>query len=122
MSIRIRFDDNWRHEVAIFEFKATTATQAMCEKQQRKPVRLNAALLYDLKAKGLDITKSYPIIAEGQALGLDFYALRRYDEILGARRSTTKGISLPSHVDQLKAFFESETLFILLSFKVGALT
>lgn len=122
MSIRIRFDDNWRHEVAIFEFKATTATQAMCEKQQRKSVRLNAALLYDLEAKGLDITKSYPIIAEGQALGLDFYALRRYDEILGAGRSTTKGISLPSHVDQLKAFFESETLFILLSFKVGALT
>lgn len=117
MSIRIRFDDNWRHEVAIFEFKATTATQAMCEKQQRKSVRLNAALLYDLEAKGLDITKSYPIIAEGQALGLDFYALRRYDEILGAGRSTTKGISLPSHVDQLKAFFESETLFILLSFK-----
>ncbi|KAF9311305.1 hypothetical protein BGZ91_006849, partial [Linnemannia elongata] len=117
MSIRIRFDDNWRHEVAIFEFKATTATQAVCEKQQRKSVRLNAALLYDLEAKGLDITKSYPIIAEGQALGLDFYALRRYDEILGAGRSTTKGISLPSHVDQLKAFFESETLFILLSFK-----
>ncbi|KAG0275267.1 hypothetical protein BGZ96_003853, partial [Linnemannia gamsii] len=101
----------------MFEFKATTATQAMCEKQQRKSVRLNAALLYDLEAKGLDITKSYPIIAEGQALGLDFYALWRYDEILGAGRSTTKGISLPSHVDQLKAFFESETLFILLSFK-----
>ncbi|KAG0058317.1 hypothetical protein BGZ89_001385 [Linnemannia elongata] len=106
MSIRIRFDDNWRHEVAIFEFKATTATQAMCEKQQKKSVRLNAALLYDLEAKGLDITKSYPIIAEGQALGLDFYALRRYDEILGARRSATKGISLPSHEHLREYAFE----------------
>ncbi|KAF9321078.1 hypothetical protein BG006_002685 [Podila minutissima] len=117
MSIRIRFDDKWRHEVAIFEFKATTATRAVCEKQQKKSVRLNAAILHDLEAKGLDISKNYPIIAEGQALGLDFYALRRYDEVLGAGRSTSKGIALPSHVDQLKAFFESETIFTLLAFK-----
>ncbi|KAG0203955.1 hypothetical protein BGX33_008801 [Mortierella sp. NVP41] len=113
MLIRIRFDDKWQHEVAIFEFKATTATRAVREKQQKKSVRFNAAILYDLEANGLDISKSYPIIAEGQALSLDFYALRRYDEVLGAGRSSTKGISLPSHVDQLKAFFESETIFIL---------
>ncbi|KAG0340271.1 hypothetical protein BG000_000278 [Podila horticola] len=89
----------------------------MCEKQQKKPVRLNAAIIYDLEAKGLDISRSYPIIADGQAFGLDFYALRRYDNGLGAERSTTKGITLPSHVDQPKAFFESETMFILLAFK-----
>lgn len=122
MSIRIRFDDRWQHEVAIFEFKASTATRAICEKQQKKSVRLNAAILHDLEAKGLDISKSYPIIAEGQALGLDFYTLRRYDNILGAGRSTSKGISLPSHVDQLKSFFESEAILTLLAFKVGALT
>ncbi|KAF9273021.1 hypothetical protein BGZ88_004153, partial [Linnemannia elongata] len=51
MSIRIRFDDNWRHEVAIFEFKATTATRAMCEKQQKKSVRLNAAPYMILRPK-----------------------------------------------------------------------
>ncbi|KAF9158446.1 hypothetical protein BGX20_003395 [Mortierella sp. AD010] len=117
LSIRIRFDDRWRHEVAVFEFKASTATQAVCEKQQKKSVRLNAAILHDLEAKGLDISKSYPIIAEGQALGLDFYTLRRYDDVLGAGRSTSKGISLPSHVDQLKAFFESEAILTLLAFK-----
>lgn len=108
--------------MAIFEFKATTATRVVCEKQRKKYVRLNAAILHDLEAKGLDISKSYPIIAEGQAPGLDFYALRLYDEVLGAGRSSTKGISLPSHVNQLKAFFESETVFVLLAFKVGVLT
>ncbi|KAF9571454.1 hypothetical protein EC968_000549 [Mortierella alpina] len=117
MSVRIRFDGKWKNEVAIFEFKAAAASRAICERQQKKSVRLNAAILYDLEAKGLDTTKSYPIIGEGQALGLDFYTLRRYGEVLGAGRSTVKGISLPSHVDQLKAFFESEVLFILLAFK-----
>ncbi|KAG0077769.1 hypothetical protein BGZ92_001782 [Podila epicladia] len=58
-----------------------------------------------------------PIIAEGQTLGLDFYTLRRYGEVLGAGRSTSKGITLPSYVDQLKTFFESETIFTLLAFK-----
>ena len=106
----------------MFEFKAATATQAVCERQQKKSVRRNAAILLDPEAKGLDTSKSYPIITEGQALGLDFYALRRYDEVLGAGRSTTKGISLPAHVGQLTAFFESKTIFILLAFKVGVLT
>ncbi|KAG0354940.1 hypothetical protein BGZ54_001365, partial [Gamsiella multidivaricata] len=117
MSVRIRFNDMWQHKVAIFGFKAATAARAVCEKQQKRSFRLNAAILYDLEAKGLDISKSYPIIAEGQALGLDLYALRRYDEVLSAGHSTTKGISLLSHVDQFKAFFESETIFILLAFK-----
>ncbi|KAG0232995.1 hypothetical protein BGW41_001654 [Actinomortierella wolfii] len=75
MSVRIRFDGKRQHEVAIFEFEATTATKAMCEEQQKKSVRLNAAILYDFEAKGLDISESYPIIAKGQALGLDFYTL-----------------------------------------------
>ncbi|KAF9579439.1 hypothetical protein BGW38_004295 [Lunasporangiospora selenospora] len=117
MSIRIRFDGKWQHEVAIFEFKREMATRSVRERQQKKSVRLNAAILYDLEAKGLDIEKSYPIIAEGLGLGLDFYTLRRYNDVLGAGRSTVKGISIPPSVDQLKAFFESETMFILLAFK-----
>ncbi|KAF9156445.1 hypothetical protein BG015_005169 [Linnemannia schmuckeri] len=108
MSIRIRFDGKWWPKVAIFEFKVTTATQAVCEKQQKKSVRLDTAILYER----LDINKSYTIVAEDQALGIDFSALRRYGDVLGAGRSTTKGITFPSQVDQFKAFFESETMFI----------
>ncbi|KAG0229906.1 hypothetical protein BGW42_001307 [Actinomortierella wolfii] len=94
-----------------------TPNQGYVRRATKKSVRLNAAILYDLEAKRLDISKSYPIITEGQALGLDFYTLRRYGDVLGAGRSTTKSISLPSHVDQLKAFLESETILTRLAFK-----
>lgn len=118
LSIRIRVENQWRTEIAIFEFKSSTATQGICRKQQKKSVRLNAAILLELEARGLDISKSFPVIAEGQALGMNFYTLRRFGEVLGAGKSTSKGIFLPSQVEHLKAFLESDTMMTLLAFKV----
>ncbi|KAF9545153.1 hypothetical protein EC957_011223 [Mortierella hygrophila] len=115
--IKIQVDNEWKTEIAIFEFKASTSTRQMCEKQQKKSVRLNAAILLDLEKRGLDLQHSYPIIAEGRGLSLDFYTLRRYDDILGAGRSTAKGISLPPQVSQLKTFLQSNSILTLLSFR-----
>ncbi|KAG0304985.1 hypothetical protein BGZ98_004745 [Dissophora globulifera] len=117
LSIRIKVDNQWRTEIAIFEFKLSTATQEICRRQQKKSVRLNAAILLELETRGLDISKSFPVIAEGQALSMNFYSLRRFGEVLGAGKSTSKGIFLPSQVEHLKAFLESDTIMTLLSFK-----
>ncbi|KAG0290478.1 hypothetical protein BGZ96_006066 [Linnemannia gamsii] len=117
LSIRIRVDNQWKTEIAIFEFKSSSSTPEMCKKQQQKSVRINAAILLDLASRGLHIDKSYPIIAEGRALGMDFYTLRRYQDVLGAGRSTPKGVSLPSQVDDLKSFLESDTMITLLAFR-----
>lgn len=73
----------------------------ICEKQQKKSVRLNAAILLELEARGLDLQHSHPIIVEGLGLGFDFYTPRRYDDVLGA---TAKGVSLPPQVSELKSF------------------
>ncbi|KAF9145406.1 hypothetical protein BGX30_009018 [Mortierella sp. GBA39] len=117
LSIRIQVDNEWKTEIAIFEFKASTSTRQMCEKQQIKSVRLNAAILLELEKRGLDLQHSYPIVTEGRGLGLDFYTLWRYDDILGAGRSIAKGISLPPQVSQLKTFLQSNSIITLLSFR-----
>ncbi|KAG0040473.1 hypothetical protein BGZ83_002531 [Gryganskiella cystojenkinii] len=117
LSIRIKVDNEWKTEIAAFEFKSSTAGLEICERQQKKSVRLNAAILLGLEARGLDITKSFPVIAEGQALHMNFYTLRRFGEVLGAGRSTTNGIFLPSQVEDLKSFFQSDTITTLLSLK-----
>ncbi|KAG0025143.1 hypothetical protein BGZ82_010200, partial [Podila clonocystis] len=110
-------DNGWKKEIAIFEFKASISTRQMCEKQQKKSVCLNAAILMDLEARGLDLQHSYPIIAEGRGLGLAFYTLRRYGDTLGAGRSTAKGQSLPSQVSQPKTFLQLNSILTLLSFR-----
>lgn len=119
LSIRIRVENQWKTEIAVFEFKSSTATRETCRRQQKKSVRLNAAILLELEARGLDISRSFPVIAEGQALGMNFYTLRRFGEVLGAGKSTPSGIFLPSQVEHLKAFLESDTMMILFAFKVG---
>ncbi|KAF9106560.1 hypothetical protein BGX27_009115 [Mortierella sp. AM989] len=100
MSIRIHVDNHWKSEIAIFEFKTSMASPETIRKWQ-----------------GLNISRSYPIIAEGQALGLNFYTLRRYDDVLGAGKATAKGISLSSQVEHLKAFLESDAILTLHAFK-----
>ncbi|KAG9071688.1 hypothetical protein KI688_005901 [Linnemannia hyalina] len=88
MSLRIQVDNQWRSEIAVFEFKTASASQHICDIQQKKSVRLNAAILMDLEERGLDLTRHYPIIAEGKGLSMDFYALRRHGDVLGAGRAT----------------------------------
>ncbi|KAF9577110.1 hypothetical protein BGW38_007887, partial [Lunasporangiospora selenospora] len=117
ISIRIRVENQCKTEIAIFEFKSSTATMEICRRQQKKSMRLSAAILLDLEARGLDISKSFPVIAEGKALSMNFYTLRRFDDVLGAGRPTRKGIFLPSQVEDLKAFLESNTMMTLLAFK-----
>ncbi|KAF9582296.1 hypothetical protein BGW38_000394 [Lunasporangiospora selenospora] len=117
LSIWIQVDNRWKIEIAIFEFKALTSTKQTCEKQQKKSVRLNAAILLELEARGLDIQHRYLVIAKGKGLSLDFYTLRRYNDILGAGRSTAKGLSLPSQFSQLKTFLQSNNILTLISFR-----
>ncbi|GJJ78473.1 hypothetical protein EMPS_10832 [Entomortierella parvispora] len=117
MSLRIQVDNEWRSEIAVFEFKTASASQHTCNVKQKKSVRLNAAILVDLEDRGLDVTRHYPVIAEGRGLSLNFYTLRRYGDVLGAGRATAQGITLPSDVSSLKNFFLSDSILTLFAFK-----
>ncbi|KAF9142731.1 hypothetical protein BGX30_002339, partial [Mortierella sp. GBA39] len=117
MSIRIQVRNEWKQDIVIFEFKSSQATKQMLQRQQKKSVRLNAAIMMDLEAHGLNIKRSYPIVAEGQGLSLDFYTLRRYEDVLGAGRATAKGISLPSQVTELRTFLQGDTFSTLMTFR-----
>ncbi|KAF9991679.1 hypothetical protein BGZ79_004138, partial [Entomortierella chlamydospora] len=87
LSVRIFADFSWENEISIYEFKSGTVADDSCEQQQRKAVRLNAAILLELEKQGVDITKVFPVIAEGRGLSMDLYTLRRYGEVLGAGRA-----------------------------------
>ncbi|KAF9417759.1 hypothetical protein BGZ94_009868 [Podila epigama] len=118
MSIRVYADHTWENEICVCELKSANASKVVCEQQQRKSVRLNGAILLELEERGLDICNSYPIIAEGRGLVMDFYTLRRYDDILGSGRSTLSDVWLPSHESQLKQFLKSDSLHVLLAFAI----
>ncbi|KAG0247680.1 hypothetical protein BG011_001088 [Mortierella polycephala] len=116
LSVRIYSDFSWEKEISIYEFKARTVTDDSCEQQQRKAVRLNAAILLELEEQGVDVTKVFPVIAEGRGLSIDLYTLRRYGDVLGAGRAVPQSIWLPAHTSQFKQFLRSESLHVLLAF------
>ncbi|KAG0010614.1 hypothetical protein BGZ82_003351, partial [Podila clonocystis] len=116
LSVRVYADHTWQNEIAVYEFKSSSASDAICRQQQQKSVRLNGAILLDLEQRGVNINNSYPIVAEGRGLALDLYTLRRYDDVLGAGRSTLSRVWLPSHEVQLKQFLRSDSLHVLLAF------
>ena len=70
----------------MYEFKSCGASDAIYSQQQQKSVRLNSAILLNLVQRGVDISNSYPVIAEGRGLALDLYTLRWFDDVLGAWR------------------------------------
>ncbi|KAG0334388.1 hypothetical protein BG000_008377 [Podila horticola] len=119
MTIRVFVEKKWTEEICIFECKPVV-TDAICVVQQRKSVRLNASILLVLENRGLDIAQWYPIIAETRGLAIDFYTLRRYNDVLGAGRATELRAWLPSDPSELRAFLQSKTLEVLLGFRVGA--
>ncbi|KAF9546719.1 hypothetical protein EC957_009479 [Mortierella hygrophila] len=86
LSVRVYADHTWQNEIAVYEFKSSSGSDAISRQQQHKFVWLNGVILLDLEQRGVDISKCYPIIAEGRGLVLDFYTLRRYDDVLGAGR------------------------------------
>ncbi|KAG9071096.1 hypothetical protein KI688_008639 [Linnemannia hyalina] len=116
LSVRVYADHTWQNEIAGYEFKSSNGSDVISRQQQHKSVRLNGAILLDLEQRGVDISNSYPIIAEGWGLALDFYTLRRYDNVLGAGRTTLSRVWLPSHEVQLKQFLSSDSLHMLLAF------
>jgi hypothetical protein len=119
LSVRVYADHTWQNEIAVYDIKTSTSSNAMCLQQQQKSVRLNGAILLDLEQRGVNIGNYYPIIAEGRGLALDFYTLRRYDDVLGAGRSTLCRVWLPSNEAQLKQFLKSDSLHVLLAFAVS---
>ncbi|KAF9999637.1 hypothetical protein BGZ80_006528, partial [Entomortierella chlamydospora] len=114
VSLRINADFNWESEVAVFEFKPKNVSTATCNKQQKKAVRINAAILLGLEKRGLDIGTHFPVIAEGRGLVLDLYALRRYEDVLGAGK--TARAWLPYDELSLKEWLLSDSVHILLAF------
>ncbi|KAG0220677.1 hypothetical protein BGX31_010712 [Mortierella sp. GBA43] len=116
MTIRIYVDKPWVDEICVFECKPET-TDLTCEVLQGKSVRLNTAILLALEEKGLEIARWHPIIAETRALSVDFYTLRRYDDVIGAGRTTQEKVWLPSGYTQLDAFLSSRSFEVLLGFR-----
>ncbi|KAF9318385.1 hypothetical protein BG003_011304 [Podila horticola] len=82
LTIRVMAEGAWTGEIAVFECKPAVP-DSTCTRQLKKSIRLNAAILLDLERQGLDVTRWFPIIAESRGLVLDFYTLKRYDDILG---------------------------------------
>ncbi|KAF9579219.1 hypothetical protein BGW38_004608 [Lunasporangiospora selenospora] len=117
LTLRVLVDSNWIGEVAVFESKPVV-TDATCVKQQNKSVRLNAAILYNLESRGLDISQWYPIIAETRALAADFYTIKRYEDVLGVGKATKMKCWIPADCSQLKGFLRSESMNILLGFRL----
>ncbi|KAF9956848.1 hypothetical protein BGZ70_009750 [Mortierella alpina] len=107
LSVRVLANDSWHNEICVFEFKAGSASDAVCSKQQRKAVRLNTAVLQDLEHKGVDVTQHFPIIAEGRGLRGD---------VMVAGRSTGRVAWIPSDQVKLKQFLKSDSLQVLLRF------
>ncbi|KAF9346774.1 hypothetical protein BGX26_001710 [Mortierella sp. AD094] len=116
ISLRVLENYNWDTEISIFEFKPPDVTPSTREKQQRKAVRLNTAVLLDLEKKGVDIAQHFPVIAEGLGLALNFYTLRRYDDVIGAGKATAKTVWLPCDEISLKEWLLSDSVHVLLAF------
>jgi hypothetical protein len=116
MSIRVYANHTWEDEIRVFELKQANASKPLCEQESRKSDRLNAATLLGLEERGLDICNSYPIMEEGRGLAMDFYSLRHYDDVLGARLSTFSDVWLPSHESQLKQFLKSDSFPCVVGF------
>ncbi|KAF9949494.1 hypothetical protein BGZ72_008748 [Mortierella alpina] len=117
LTIRILIDKSWADESCVFECKPEVSDLA-CQMQQGKSVSLNTAILLALEDKGLDITQWHPIIAETRALSIDFYTLRRCDDVIGAGRTTQEKVWLPSGYTKLDAFLSSRSSEVLLGFRV----
>ncbi|KAF9991523.1 hypothetical protein BGZ79_004359 [Entomortierella chlamydospora] len=115
-TLRVMVDGAWSGEVAIFESKPVVS-DATCEKQHNKSIRLNSAILNNLESHGLDICRWYPIIAETRAASVDFYTIRKYEDVLGVGRATIKKCWIPTHSSQLKGFLRSGTMETLLGFR-----
>ncbi|KAF9897552.1 hypothetical protein BX616_005370, partial [Lobosporangium transversale] len=104
--------DEWI-EIAINEFKTNTATKATLEQQQRKSVRLNGSILRKLELKGVDISKSYPLILEGRGLQGYLYAMKGFDGLLGVGVASRKAMFIPSNAFQMRVFLQGNTLSTL---------
>ncbi|KAG0351255.1 hypothetical protein BGZ54_003346, partial [Gamsiella multidivaricata] len=113
MSLRVYSNFSWETEISVFEFKPANASADVCDHQQRKSVRLNTAVLLE---RGLDAAVHFPVIAEGRGLHLDFYTLRRYEDVHGAGKTTSKSVWLPYDEYTLKEWLMSDSLHILLAF------
>ncbi|KAF9899454.1 hypothetical protein EC991_008861, partial [Linnemannia zychae] len=116
LGIPIFVDKSWADEICVFECKPEVSDQ-VCQMQQGKSVRLNTATLLNLEEKGLDIKQWHPIVAETRALSVDFYTLRRYDDVIGAGRATHEKVWLPSGYTKLDAFLSSRSFEVLLGFR-----
>ncbi|KAF9952724.1 hypothetical protein BGZ70_000500 [Mortierella alpina] len=116
ISVRVFTNNGWENEICVYEFKAGTASDAVCANQQRKAVRLNTAVLHDLEHEGVNICQHFPIIVEGRGLCLSFYTIKRTGEVITAGKSTSGLAWIPSDLVQLKQFLKSESMQILLNF------
>jgi hypothetical protein len=118
-TLRVMVNGAWSGEVAIFESKPVVS-DATCERQH-KSIRLNTAILTNLESHGLDISRWYPIIAETRAASADFYTIKKYEDVLGVGRATTRKCWIPTHSCQLKGFLRSRTIEALLGFRLSIL-
>lgn len=117
-TLRVMVHGAWSGEVAIFESKPVVS-DATCERQHNKSVRLNTAILNNFESHGQDICRWSPIIAETRAASADFYTIKKYEDVLGVGRATIQKCWIPTQSSQLKGFLRSGTMEALLGFRVG---
>ncbi|KAG0248980.1 hypothetical protein DFQ27_000489 [Actinomortierella ambigua] len=104
-------------EIAAFEFKAAKPSKLLRARQLNKSLRVNAAILWHLRKLGLDISKYYPIIADGKGAKLDLYALRHYEDVLGAGWAVKESVVMPTDELGIQSFLQKGSLLTLLAWK-----
>ncbi|KAK3806484.1 MAG: hypothetical protein J3Q66DRAFT_359239 [Benniella sp.] len=83
ISIRIEQNSDW---------DTADSKESICNRHQRKSVRLNTAILLELEKRGLDATKYFPVIAEGNWRAVHFYTLCRYGDVSRSRQDHRRKI------------------------------
>ncbi|KAG0037934.1 hypothetical protein BGZ82_001522 [Podila clonocystis] len=84
-------------------------------------VRDNASILLALERRRIDTFSSFPIIAETHGSQVTLYSIRRYGDVFGVGLATHETITVPTNVQELKSFLQSNNLDILLAFGVDSL-
>ncbi|KAG0029286.1 hypothetical protein BGZ81_003959 [Podila clonocystis] len=75
-------------------------------------IRIWCYVLKDILAGHL----SFPIIAETHGSQVTLYSIRRYGDVFGVGLATHETITIPTNVQELKSFLQSNNLDILLAF------
>ncbi|KAF9199941.1 hypothetical protein BGZ49_009886 [Haplosporangium sp. Z 27] len=101
-----------RTNLAVFEAKSSTASTDILRVQARKNLRLNKALLTNLRS--MNARGQSPLILDMQGARAYIYTIKKFGNVYGAGSVTDRTIRLPTSEWELFAFIGRPDLILLL--------